>query len=235
MTADNSALNIKGDISMNMKEIAIVTKEMGVHDWLLYYLREPARGRYGCISAANMERFNAYVSKPETAMLFLEVDFFGDGTVGMLKYLKKYRPKLRVILFSIYEIPLDEVAHYLWWGAEGYFFLRSRKEEIKGQVKTLLEGRRFVPENLQLHINEYGGLPFKPPYLTHREIEVVRCIAKGLVKKEIGAALRVSKKTVDNHMGNIYRKFGIHNSVGVLRLAVSNGLISVNEIMNKKA
>jgi DNA-binding NarL/FixJ family response regulator len=233
MTADHNALNIKGDISMNMKEIVIVTKEMGVHDWLLNYLREPSRGRYGCISAANRERFNAYVSKPETVMLFLEVDFFGNDTVGMLECLKKCRPELRVILFSVYKIPAEDVAHYLWWGAETYFFLRNSENEIKAQIKILLEGGRFLPDDLQRHVEEYGRLPFKPPYLTHREIEIVRCIAKGLVKKEIAAALRLSKKTVDNHIANIYRKFGMHNSVGVLKLAVSKGLLSDNDIVYK--
>jgi len=41
----------------------------------------------------------------------------------------------------------------------------------------------------------------------------------------------VSKKTVDNHIANIYSKFRVHNSVGVLKLAVSNGILPVEDIM----
>jgi DNA-binding CsgD family transcriptional regulator len=76
-------------------------------------------------------------------------------------------------------------------------------------------------------IDEYYELLGEQPQLTQKEIEVVGCLAEGKTKKEIGEALRIATKTVDNHVGNIYRKFGVHNSVGLLRLAISNGIISV--------
>jgi DNA-binding NarL/FixJ family response regulator len=219
---------------MNAREIVIAAKETGIQEWLLGYIREPAKGRYRCVSALNEESFNAYVSKPETAIAFIEIDFFGYGTVGILEHLKKHSTRLRVILFSVYKIPAEDVAHYLWWGAENYFFLRNGEDEIKAQIKIILEGGRFLPDDLQRYVEEYGTLPFKSPHLTHREIEIVRCTAKGLAKKETAAALRLSKKTVDNHIANIYRKFGVHNSVGVLSLALSEKLITVGDIVKKK-
>jgi two-component system secretion system response regulator SalR len=220
---------------MIAKEIIIAAKETGIHEWLLSYLREPAKGRYSCISIFNEESFNAYVSKPETVMAFIEVDFFRNKTLGMLEYLKEYRPKMRVVIFSVYAIPKEDVARYYSWGADGFLSLRDNEDDIKEQVKILLNGNRFITDVDLRYIDWYNGLPEKPPHLTHREIEIVCFLAKGLVKKEIGAALRISKKTVDNHIANIYGKFGVHNSVGILKLALSYGLITVfGDIVNKK-
>jgi DNA-binding CsgD family transcriptional regulator len=44
----------------------------------------------------------------------------------------------------------------------------------------------------------------------------------------------LSRKTVRNHISNIYRKFGIRNMVGVLKLAVSKGILPVEELMGFK-
>jgi DNA-binding CsgD family transcriptional regulator len=43
--------------------------------------------------------------------------------------------------------------------------------------------------------------------------------------------LMVSRRTVQNHICNIYRKFGIRNMVGVLKQAVSKGIFPVEELM----
>jgi DNA-binding CsgD family transcriptional regulator len=66
--------------------------------------------------------------------------------------------------------------------------------------------------------------------LTHREIEIVRCLAQEKTKKEISSDLGMSISTVNNHVKNIYRKFGIYNSVGVLKLAVSFGILPIEEL-----
>ena len=48
--------------------------------------------------------------------------------------------------------------------------------------------------------------------------------------KETAHYLKVSVITVNNHIGNIYRKFGIHNMVGVLKLAVTWGILPEKEL-----
>jgi DNA-binding CsgD family transcriptional regulator len=74
-------------------------------------------------------------------------------------------------------------------------------------------------------------LPDVEPYLTRREIEIVRCIAEGRTAGETAEALTVSEHTVTNHLGNVYQKFGTKNRVEVLKLAVSKGILPVDELM----
>jgi len=51
-------------------------------------------------------------------------------------------------------------------------------------------------------------------------------------EKEIASVLMLSRKTVQNHISNIYQKFGIRNMVRVLKLAVSKGILPVEELMD---
>ncbi|MDR2257536.1 MAG: helix-turn-helix transcriptional regulator [Treponema sp.] len=74
-------------------------------------------------------------------------------------------------------------------------------------------------------------MPDVEPYLTRREIEIVRCIAEGRTAGETAEALTVSERTVTNHLCNVYRKFGTRNRVEVLKPAVSKGILPADELM----
>jgi|GEM_PF-1193287 len=47
--------------------------------------------------------------------------------------------------------------------------------------------------------------------LSVRELEILRFMVKGLIKKEIAEQLSISYHTVDNHERNIFRKMNVHN------------------------
>jgi DNA-binding CsgD family transcriptional regulator len=49
--------------------------------------------------------------------------------------------------------------------------------------------------------------------------------------KEIGALLKISRKTVDNDLRTIRQKFGKKKMVGILKLAVSKGILPVEVLM----
>jgi len=60
--------------------------------------------------------------------------------------------------------------------------------------------------------------------LTPRENEILRALAQGLSMKEVGRALGISPKTVDNHIQSIYPKIGVRTRGGAVLYAVEHGL-----------
>jgi len=65
----------------------------------------------------------------------------------------------------------------------------------------------------------------QPAGLTPREIEVLRLIASGLTAKEAAQRLKISPKTADNHIQNLYAKIGVTTRAGGALYALEQGLV----------
>ena len=123
------------------------------------------------------------------------------------------------------------------WGLGGYLSLWDSEVEIREVVEAVFGKRQVqrelntVPSYLRDSVDRYSRLPDIRPHLTHREIEIVRCAVEGKTARETASVLMLSRRTEQNHISNIYQKFGIRNMVGVLKLAVSKGILSIDELM----
>jgi DNA-binding CsgD family transcriptional regulator len=61
--------------------------------------------------------------------------------------------------------------------------------------------------------------------ISERETEIVELVARGLTNQEIAQVLTISKRTVDNHVSNIFTKTGAKNRVALLNWAMDHGKI----------
>lgn len=68
--------------------------------------------------------------------------------------------------------------------------------------------------------------------LSDREKEVIACLAKGMINKEIADHLFISVNTVLTHRRNIARKLQIHSPAGLTVFAIVNGLVDISNIKN---
>ena len=62
--------------------------------------------------------------------------------------------------------------------------------------------------------------------LTPRQMEVLRLMAEGLTTPAIARRLALSTKTIETHRGEIMKRVGIHDLVGLVRYALRVGLVS---------
>lgn len=66
--------------------------------------------------------------------------------------------------------------------------------------------------------------------LSGREKEILVCVAKGLINKEIADRLNISVNTVITHRRNITRKIGIRSIPGLTVYAILNNLIDIKDV-----
>ena len=66
--------------------------------------------------------------------------------------------------------------------------------------------------------------------ITDREKEIICCVAKGMMNKEIADKLCLSVHTVTTHRRNISSKLHIHSAAGLTIFAILHGLIDINEV-----
>jgi non-specific serine/threonine protein kinase len=93
------------------------------------------------------------------------------------------------------------------------------------------EGRAMTPERAVEYALEGEVVPGPaasetyPAGLSAREVEVLCLVAAGMTNAEVAKDLFLSTRTVDWHMGSIYRKLGFHSRTQAARFAAEHGLL----------
>jgi DNA-binding CsgD family transcriptional regulator len=65
----------------------------------------------------------------------------------------------------------------------------------------------------------------KNTQLTTREAEILKLIADEHTSLEMAEKLSVTMATIETHRRNMIKKFGVRNSVGLIKLALENNWI----------
>ena len=69
--------------------------------------------------------------------------------------------------------------------------------------------------------------------LSAREKDILICVAKGLINKEIADLFNISIHTVITHRRNIAKKLQIHSSAGLAIYAIANKIVELQDIKDE--
>jgi HD-GYP domain-containing protein (c-di-GMP phosphodiesterase class II) len=86
--------------------------------------------------------------------------------------------------------------------------------------------RQLDPACVDAALSTGPVAPMTSTSLSERETDVVRLLAMGKTNKEIGRALQISPRTVQNHTLRIYQKLGVESRAGATLVAMQQGLLS---------
>lgn len=152
----------------------------------------------------------------------------GNGITACKELLQKF-PNLRIIALTNFE-DVSFIKQIIKNGAMGYLLKNTGKNELVNAIKSVLEGERYLPQNIQeMLLNESLGKATPSslfvPKLTSREKEILDLIIKEYTTEEIAEKIFISVKTVESHRSNLIQKLGVKNSAGLVRVAFEKGLI----------
>jgi two-component system response regulator NreC len=151
------------------------------------------------------------------------------------RLIRANHPETAVLALTMYE---DDQYFFemLRAGASGYVPKRAAPDELLIAIRTVSRGEVFLYPSLatrlvQNYLGEMaaGTQPEISTTLTAREQEVLVLIAEGLSNAEIAEKLVISAKTVDRHRENIMGKLNLHSRVDLVKYALRNGLIELDE------
>ena len=98
-------------------------------------------------------------------------------------------------------------------------------------VLSLYDSPTAVIRKVREALKEHGDVPrSEGEELSAREKEILVCVAKGMLNKEIADLYNLSISTVITHRKNITRKTGIKTVAGLTVYALLNNLIDINTI-----
>lgn len=139
-------------------------------------------------------------------------------------------PAVRVLMLSGFGAE-SQVVHALNAGASGYVIKDAPLEAIITSILAVVAGGRVLSEAIADRVLTMisGGPPAKSMYdgLTQREVEILRLLAAGVANKQVAFRLKISDKTVRNHISHIYEKLNIYDRSQAVLYAVRKGLVEV--------
>jgi len=180
--------------------------------------------------AAEAERGDDLLSKvfqEHYDLVLLDISMPGTSGLEVLKQLKRKRPRLPVLMLSIY--PEEQYAmRALKAGASGYLTKESAPEELIAAIRKISKGGKYVSPALaekiifQLDTNE--GKPLHAT-LSNREYQVMCMFASGKKVKEIADALALSIQTISTYRTRILDKMKLNGIGDLIRYAVKHRLV----------
>lgn len=116
-------------------------------------------------------------------------------------------------------------------GARGFLPKNVGIQELEFAINSILEGKTYLSPTVTTSLMNSGSSesPLDNPLsvLTKREIEIMAHLADGKPNRIIGKLLHISTRTVDTHRSNILKKLNVKTNAELVKLAISNGLISI--------
>jgi DNA-binding NarL/FixJ family response regulator len=178
----------------------------------------------------------AQETKPDVVIMDISMPNL-DG-IAATKMIKQKLPGVKVVILTVHE---DEEYAYqvLNAGASGYVLKNAGKKDIFKAIESAMSGQRFFSPGIsniivESFIKRANEQPKSEPQpvstsdqpLTKRELEVLKYIALGQTNRQIADTLFLSFRTVNTHRANIMAKLDIHETAGLVRYAISIGLVN---------
>lgn len=152
-----------------------------------------------------------------------------NGLQSAARITKEF-PGTRVIILSVHATE-EYVVQALRAGAAGYLVKDAGPEELERAITAVAGGEIYLSPSVSSRVSDYirrqetDSSPFER--LTPRQHEILQLIAEGRSTKEIAGLLGISVKTVETHRSQLMETLGIHDIAGLVRYALSKGLVEL--------
>jgi two-component system, NarL family, nitrate/nitrite response regulator NarL len=142
------------------------------------------------------------------------------------------KPGTKVLILSAHsdDAYIDRVIAV---GAVGFLIKQTSAQILAKAIHEIMAGNAFYSPQVSKRLRDHyqkpdkiGGLMIKKATgLTSRELEVIQLVAEGHANKQVADGLKISIKTVEKHRQHLMDKLNIHDTAGLTRYAIAQGII----------
>lgn len=174
------------------------------------------------------EAYRAFrVHEPDVVVM--DIALPGTGGIEAMRRILAANPQARVLMFTMHANPTF-ASQSLGNGAIGFITKDSSPEFLVHAVLRAAVGKRVlspkIAEELAFSVVQPEHSRFAE--LSPREFEICRLRVNGHSVSDIAAGLKLSPKTVANHLSLARAKLEVDCDIALFRLAVAAGVTSVD-------
>lgn len=141
---------------------------------------------------------------------------FERGPGAIIEQIRESSGSIKVVVMAHFdggEIPFQAIQH----GADGLVPISAGAKEIREAIHEVTETGTAIDADLAVEALHWAARrEEKPdptvhaPRLTARETQILEYLAEGRTAAAIASRLGLSRRTVEAHLANAYRKLGVH-------------------------
>lgn len=155
--------------------------------------------------------------KPDVVLMDINLGSEESG-IDCVRALKPRVPATNFMMCTVYEED-EKIFEALSAGASGYILKKTTPTRMLEAIRELYEGG--APMSSQIARKVVAAFINKPvavgdsdlENLTNREREILELLSRGMMYKEIAAALNLANDTIRKHVYHVYEKLHVSNRV----------------------
>lgn len=182
--------------------------------------------------ANSMDDTLNFLESNEVDVILMDINMPGGSGIEATEKIKSKYPSVRVVALTMHD-DISIITRMIKAGASGFVLKRTNMNEVIEAIRIVhnngkylsINTQQIIMDNLGTSADEHDQKDETKPTLSTREIEVLNLVAKEYSNEQIAEMLFISERTVEAHRRNIFIKTKTKTIVGLMKYAISKGLI----------
>lgn len=142
--------------------------------------------------------------------LLIDVTMPDFEPITAVRRIRARFPLLRILVVSAYDDDVY-VQGLLGAGVNGYHLKDQSLSELRLAVTRVLAGKRWISSSLLDKLLQPSHPPGNGPVLSSRQRDILVLLIEGLDNRTIASRLKLSVKTIENHLTRLYRQLNVQS------------------------
>ena len=177
-----------------------------------------------CINGINHSHLYTDIYKENYDLVLIDLNKNNKQHLFDIQELK-LKTNTKVMVLDFYE-DSSLFAQCMKSGIDGYILANIDSEDIGYAVKQISKGKKYYDADLIENYMSKGSYEYIEE-LTKRELEILKCIAKGKSNLEISKELFITEHTVKKHTSNIFAKLKLKDRMQAALYAYDRGIVGM--------
>jgi DNA-binding NarL/FixJ family response regulator len=177
------------------------------------------------------EALFALPSLSRADIALLDINLPGMSVADVARRLRHDYPDVKILAISG-ENTVEAVKDMLDAGIHGFISKQDGDaNEISDAIRTVMSGLEYFGRDIasiifSVYVSKKKTTDVTPEF-SDREREVIELCRDGLMSKEIAERMGIKPNTVHTYKERIFQKLGINNTMEMVRYAIKNGIIRI--------
>jgi two-component system, NarL family, nitrate/nitrite response regulator NarL len=167
------------------------------------------------------------IPKTNPDIVLLDVNMPGLSGVETLRAMREAGQKMSALMLTVSQDENDLVGAIMA-GASGYLLKNAEPEMLRRTLLDVAEGKSVLSPEITVQVLKLmrrSQSSRSHDLVSGRELDVLRCLARGLTTTQIAAELYISENTVKTHIRHVLEKMEVNNRAEAVAKALQAGLI----------